>query len=590
MSAARLDGSRLSAVMRALLPRLRPHRTLIGGSLAALLVEVLLRLLEPWPLKFAFDYVLAPQSGQPRSGEWIPAVDPALLIALAAIGVVAIAGSRAGFSYLSTVGFALIGNRVTTNLRQDLYRHLQYLSLSFHSRQRTGDLVVRVIGDVGLLQDVTVTALLPLLGSALTLVGMAAVMFWFQWQLALLAFAVVPFFLLSTARLGARINEVSRKQRRREGAMAASAAESLVAVRNVQALSLGDQFASAFTKANKRGLKEGIKAKRLAAALERTVDVLIAVATGLVLWQGTRLVVRGVLTPGDLLVFLAYLKSAFKPAQDLAKYAGRIAKASAAAERVLQTLNEEIAVMDRPDAAVAPPLSGAIEFRGVTFGYQADRAPLRDVTFSVPAATRAVIVGPSGAGKTTLLSLLLRLYDPDAGSICIDGQDIRCFTVASLRSQFSVVLQDSLLFAGTIRDNIAAGRADVPDTEIEAAARLANAHEFIMAIAGGYDADVGERGVTLSTGQRQRIAIARAALRNAPILLLDEPTTALDHASERAVLEALDRLSRGRTTLLVTHDLTHAATADMVIYLHPEHGLVAGTHRDLIDSGVKWPV
>ncbi len=588
MTARGHDAPRFGSVLRGLLPRLRPHGLLIAGSLGALLMEVVLRLLEPWPLKFVFDRVLVPRQGHVSSWPWIGALDPATLVVLAAVAVVAITGARAGCAYLSTIGFALIGNRVTNDLRNDLYRHLQYLSLSFHSRARAGDLVVRVISDVGLLQDVTVTALLPLVGSTLVLVGMVGVMFWFQWQLALLALAVVPFFLLSSARLGKRINEASRKQRKREGAMAANAAESLTAVRNVQALSLGDHFFAAFSNESKRGLKEGVKAKRLAAALERTVDLLIAVATGLVLWQGARLVMRGTLTPGDLLVFLSYLKSAFKPAQDFAKYTGRIAKAAAAGERVLQTLDEEVSVKDLPGAIAAPRFSGQVAFNDVTFGYETDRVPLRDVSFSIPAGARVVVAGPSGSGKTTLMSLLLRLDDPQAGQVLVDGHDIRRFTLGSLRSQFSVVLQDSLLFATTIRENIAYGAATVTADDIEAAARLANAHDFIARMPGGYDAIVGERGVTLSAGQRQRIAIARAAVRKASILILDEPTTGLDEANERAVMDALERVSEGLTAFLVTHDLRHVSTADLVIYVDPHAGVQAGTHRELLEGNTHY--
>lgn len=585
---SRSGAQHVGKVVGGLLPRLRPHGLLVGGSLGALLAEVVLRLLEPWPLKFVFDRVLAPRADAASSWPWVESLSPSTLVLFAALAVVAITGLRAGFAYLSTVGFALIGNRVTSALRNDLYRHLQYLSLSFHSRARAGDLVVRVISDVGLLQDVTVTAVLPLAGSLLVLAGMVTVMFWFQWQLALLALAVVPFFLLSSVRLGRRINEVSRKQRQREGAMAANAAESLTAVRNVQALSLDGRFFQQFSSESRRGLKEGVKAKRLAAALERTVDVLIAAATGLVLWQGARLVMRGVLTPGDLLVFLSYLKSAFKPAQDFAKYTGRIAKAAAAGERVLQTLDEDIAVKEAPDAVRAPRFEGHVEFRNVTFGYRPDRLPLREVSFAVPSGTRVMVAGPSGSGKTTLVSLLLRLYDPQHGKILIDGHDIRRFTLASLRAQFSVVLQDSLLFAATIRDNIAYGVADATAQQVEAAATLANAHDFIVRLPGGYDAQVGERGVTLSAGQRQRIAIARAAIRQAPMLILDEPMTGLDEASERAVYEALERVSRGRTTLLVTHDLRHAASAGMVVYVDPATGVHAGTHRELLECNANY--
>ncbi|MCC6629105.1 MAG: ABC transporter ATP-binding protein, partial [Chloroflexi bacterium] len=573
-------------MVRRFWPYIRKWNTLVAGSTLALVAEVGLRLLEPWPLKFVFDYVMAPAPGGGQSGiAAVDALDPPRLLLLSALAVAVITGLRALAAYTSTVGFALVGNRVLTDVRADLYRHLQRLSLSFHTRARGGDLTMRLIGDVGLLREVAATALLPLLGNALILVGMVAVMAWLNTTLALLALVIVPLLWLVTARIGRRIREVARRQRQREGVMAAVAAETIGAIKVVQALSLEDRFAATFDGQNDRSLAEGVRAGRLAASLERTTDVLIGLTTALVLWYGTLLVLGNALTPGDLLVFLTYLKNGFKPMRDLAKYTGRLAKATAAGERVLALLDQTPAVCNLPDATPAPPFHGAVRFAGVGFAYEPGQPVLEEIDLTIQPGQQVALVGPSGNGKSTLIGLILRLYDPVRGRIEIDGRDIRGYTLESLRAQISVVPQDTLLFAASIRDNIAHGVAAATPAAIEAAARLANAHGFIMALPDGYDTIVGERGVTLSTGQRQRLAIARAAVREAPVLILDEPTTGLDEVNERAVTDALARLMIGRTTVLITHDLRLASRADLIAYL--DHGRIVerGAHADLLVAG-----
>jgi ATP-binding cassette, subfamily B, bacterial len=563
-------------------PYMRQHRALIVGSLLAVLSEIGLRLLEPWPLKVVFDHVLVTGSKPKPWG--IPAIDgltPASLLTLAVLGVVAIAGLRAAAAYCHTVGFALVGNRVVTEVRQDLYRHLQALSLSFHTKARSGDLIVRVISDVGTIQEVAVTAVVPLLGNCLILFGMLGVMFWLHWELTWLALMIVPLFGLSTVRVSRRIQEVSQKQRRQEGKMASTAAEAIAAIKIVQALSLENTFTQAFSSQNKKNLKEGVQAKRLAASLERTVDVMIALATALVLWRGAWLVMHQALTPGDLLVFLAYLKNAFKPMQDFAKYTGRLAKASAAGDRVLDIFQQIPEVRDLPGARPAPAFRGLVQFEGVSFAYELGQDILSQIDFEVLPGQQVALVGASGSGKSTLASLLLRLYDPVGGRVLIDGRDIREYTLESLRAQIAVVLQDSILFAASVRDNIAYSAPSATEAEIEAVARLANAHEFIQALPQGYETILGERGATLSGGQRQRIAIARAALRQSSILVLDEPTTGLDKQNELAVIQALERLARGRTTLTITHDLQLAARADLILYLEGGRVRERGTHAQL---------
>ncbi|MDB9354799.1 ABC transporter ATP-binding protein, partial [Nodularia spumigena CS-587/03] len=365
-------------------------------------------------------------------------------------------------------------------------------------------------------------------------------------------------------------------------------AESIAAIKLVKALSLQDAFARVFAQQNQRSLKESVKTQRLAAHLERTVDAVIALGTAIVLWYGSWLALRDALTPGDVLVFLTYLKNAFKPVQNFAKYTARLAKAAASGERILDVLNQQPDVRDAPDAIPAPIFQGAVHFDHVDFAYDSGQVLLQDINLTIPPGQQVAIVGTSGGGKSTLVSLLLRLYDPTSGRVMIDGRDIREYTLASLRPQISVVLQDSLLFAASIRENIAYGIAGVSDAEIADAARLANADDFIQALPQGYDTLVGERGATLSGGQRQRIAIARAAIRQAPILILDEPTTGLDKGNEQAVIDALQRLSQNRTTFLITHDLYFATRANIILYLEYGRVMEQGSHLELMEQNGRY--
>jgi ATP-binding cassette subfamily B protein len=404
----------------------------------------------------------------------------------------------------------------------------------------------------------------------------------------LIAVGVFPAFWLRSVSVGRRIREVAKKQRQREGAMAATFTESISAIKTVQALSLEETFARAFSSESEKSLKQDVKGKRLSAGLERSLDVIIALATAGVLWYGTVLVLRKTLTPGELLVFLAYLKSAYRPVQDFAKYTGRLAKASAAGERVIDLLERVPDVRDLPGAVRAPALVGSVQFENVGFAYEHGQATLSGIDVAILRGQQVALVGPSGGGKSTLVSLILRLYDPVTGRIMIDGRDVREFTLESLRSQISVVLQDNVLFAASVADNIACGSPGATTEQVQAAARLANAHEFICALPQGYDTILGERGATLSHGQRQRIAIARAAIRKAPILILDEPTTSLDKENQRAVLEALRRLAERRTTFFITHDLHQCAAMDLILFL--DHGRIVerGSHAELLRADGRY--
>jgi ATP-binding cassette subfamily B protein len=399
-----------------------------------------------------------------------------------------------------------------------------------------------------------------------------------DWQLALVVLLILPLFTLSSKRLATKIVDVSRGQRSAEGALASLATETLSSMAVVQSYSLEERMQARFAASNQRSLSDGVKGKKLSAGLERKTDVLVGIGTALVLAFGAFRVIQGQLSIGELTVFLTYLKTTFKPLRDVAKYTGRIAKAAASGERIVDVVEEEVEITDAPYARPAPRFAGAVTFRDVEMAFDPDHPVLQGMSFSVRAGQRVAVVGPSGSGKSSLVSLLCRLRDPDAGEIYIDNQPLTAFTISSLRAQIAIVLQDSVLFATSIGENIAMGSPVwVSHAQVVAAARLAGAHEFISALPNGYHTVVGERGSTLSGGERQRIAIARAAIRDAPLVILDEAMTGLDADTEAEVSAALDRLTAGRTTFVITHDLNAARDCDQVIWV--EQGRVTHSGR-----------
>ena len=570
-------------------PQIKPQGKLITISLLALLTETGVRLLEPWPLKFIFDEIIFKEFQVDHLQ--VPILDHLsviTLLTLLVIALVIIAILRGTMAYVSTAGMAVAATKIMSEIRANLYAHIQSLSLSFHNKAKTGDLITRVTYDIERLREVIVVAALPLLSNTLTMIGMLGVMIWLNLQLAGIAITILPLFLLTTATMSKRIHTVAKKQRKREGAMAADAAEAISAIKVVQALSLQSRLEKTFAKQNQKSLNESAQTQKLKAGQERTVEILVAIATSIILWRGVQLVRLEIITPGDLLVFITYLKVAFKPMRQLAKYIGQIAKAIASGERIIDLLEIVPEVRNYPGAYTAPAFRGVVEFRNVSFAYENQENTLDNLSLTALPGHKIALVGASGGGKSTLVSLLLRLYDPQQGQILIDGDDIKEYTLDSVRKQISIVLQDSILFATSIRDNIAYGCVDATDREVKIAARLANAHDFIKNLPEGYDTVVGERGGTLSGGQRQRIAIARAAIRNAPIVILDEPTVGLDNRSEQIVTDALDRLTQSSTTFLITHDLETARNADQICYLEGGKILERGTHEQLLELGQHY--
>ena len=542
-------------------PDVAPHRALILFGVLALLLEVAFRVLEPWPLKIVVDAVTAFRgakvSHQPASVELLIGCGVALLL---------IVGLRALSNYLATICFALVGSRAATSLRARVFRHVQGLSQQFHARNRSADTVQRIVGDVARMQEVAITAGLPLMANVATLLVMVVVMFVLDPLLASVVLVAVVAFAVTSGPTSRKITAASRQTRKGEGQLANTAQESLASIRVVQAYGLENLVEENFTSANRTSLREGVRSRRYAARLERTTDVIVGLATAIVLVGGGLRVMQGAMSPGDLVLFITYLRTTMKPLRDMAKYTGRIARASASGERVADLMEITPDVVT-PDEPVRPDVvTGAVRFDRVVTEYDGVEV-LRGLCLDIRPGERVAIIGPSGAGKSTLVSLLVRAIDPVSGCVRLDGYRLTDLDLTQLRASISLLHQEAVLFTGTIRENIRMGRGDATDAEVEDAARAANAHDFITEQPNGYDTVVGERGGTLSGGQRQRIAIARALLRRSPVVVLDEATTGLDPEAASLVLDAIDRLAAGRTTLAVTHDAEVALRATRVVWI-----------------------
>jgi ATP-binding cassette subfamily B protein len=563
-----------------------PHWPALAVAFVAMLAEAGADLLEPWPLKVIFDHVLADKPMPAWLARW-PMVtgDRITLLNAAALAVVAIAliGAVASYteSYLSTSAGLAIGRE----LRRTVYHQLHRLSLAFYEQRKTGDLVARLTGDVDTAYDFVSSALLGGAFDVLVLGGMLAVMFSMDWRFTLVSLAVVPPLFIVVYQLTRRIKASTRAARRQEAEIASIAQEALSAMRTIKAFTGEELEERRLDEAGGTFVRLAMNARRLKARLSPVVDVIVAMGTGLVLLMGVRLVISGRITAGSLLVFVFYVGKMYKPVRDLSKMADTVSKSSVAIERIEELLDATSSVRSYPDAKPAPRFTGRLEFSHVSFSYVPEHPVLRDISFRVAPGRIAALVGPSGSGKSTLIALIPRLYDVSAGVIRVDDADIRRYTLHSLREQVSFVLQEPVLFHTTVWENIAYGRPLARRDEIEHAAAQAHAHDFITHLPEGYDTVIGERGNTLSMGERQRISIARAILRDSPILLLDEPSSALDAESEQLVFAALETVMAGRTCVIIAHRLATARRADVIFVLEDGRIADSGTHEELLAHG-----
>ncbi len=566
----------------------RPYRRWLLIVLAAMLIETLMSLAAPWPLKLVLDDALgahklpvvlewAHEYGFGRHTLGVALFAGALTIVIAIFSAVA--------TYIDNYFTESVGQYVANDLRIRIYEHLHRLSLAFYDRTQTGTLLSTITNDVATVQNFASASTLGILVDLMTIVGMLGLMFWLDWDFTLVAVAVTPFLLLFVMRFKKAVKEVQREVRKRQSDVVAVVQQGLGSVRVVEAFGREDLEAGRMTAASRASVTAALKARRIKSLLSPVVTIVVALCTGFVLWRGTLLILAGAMSAGSLTVFLAYLSKFFKPVQDLAKMTNTIAQTSVALERIQAILAADQVIPEHPDAKDPGTVRGEITFEHVAFGYEDVSSVLRDVNFTIKPGQVVGIVGPTGGGKSTVVSLIPRFYDPTAGRVLIDGEDIRNWKLVSLRREVGFVLQETVLFQGTIRDNIAYGRPNATEEDIIAAAKLANADEFIARMPHGYDSVVGERGDTLSGGQRQRIGIARALIRKSPILILDEPTAALDTESERLVIEGLERLMKGRTVIMIAHRLSTIRDADKIIVL--KDGVVAeeGSHAELVKRG-----
>lgn len=566
---------------------LYPHILPLGLAFIAVIGESLTDLLEPWPLKVVFDYVF----GSKRMPDWLASLvgfigtDRFAILNFAVLAVIVIALFGAVSSYFEKYLTTSVGQWVMHDLRRVLYSHIQRLSLSYHDQKRTGDLISRVTSDIDAVQSLISNVLLGMVVNVLTLVGMVLVMFYLNWQFTLIALAVAPGLFWVVYHYTRRIKQASRAVRRKEGDVVSVLEEVLSSIRVVKAFAREDYEQERFEKESLESVERALEARSVKAKLAPLVEVIVACGTCLVLWYGARLVISGGLTSGELLVFLLYLGKMYKPMRELSKMTDTISKADVGWERIREVLENEMQVRDVRGAKAAPRLKGEIEFDKVSFSYDGNGRVLQDLSLKIEPGQVAALVGPTGAGKTTIVSLLPRFYDQTSGLIKIDGYDIRRFKIKSLRQQMSFVLQEALLFRATVAQNIAYGKPEAMRWEIKRAAELSNAAEFIDRMPDGYETMIGERGVTLSGGQRQRITIARAIIRNAPILILDEPSAGLDSASEKLVFDALANLMREKTSIVIAHRLATVRRADIIFVIDKGHVVENGTHEELLAQG-----
>lgn len=569
---------------------LRPYASALAAAGSSMAVRAIFLLLTPWPLKLIIDSVIFHKPLPHWLAGFLPSPLTHRLGLLDALGLALLflGAADAALAYFGNRLLLRTGQRAVFNLRRDLFAHMQRLSLSFHRRQKTGDLMARLGGDIQTLQELVVAVGTGLFAHLLTVVGMAAIMLIIDWRYALVVIAVAPLLLFIVQSYTTRLKLAFRRARRKEGELWGKAQEIISNVHVVQAYGRESHEDDRFAEQAEQSLDATLEASELQLQFTPLVGLVIAIATGAVVWYGASQVLAGSITAGELLVFLAYLRGMAAPVRQFAKMAGVVGKSSVAAERLGDVFSEESEIREPSNPVVPASCRGELQFRAVSFGYRGGEMVLRNLSFRVEPGQTVALVGSTGAGKSTLVSLVPRFHDPVSGQVVLDGYDLRDLSLAFVRSRVALVLQEALVFHGTIWENIAYGRAGAGREDAILAAREAGIHDLVEGLPDGYDTLVGERGATLSGGQRQCISIARAMLRNAPIVILDEPTSGLDAFSERRIMEAMRRLTNGRTTFIIAHRLATVIGADSILVL--DHGCIVqmGTHKQLLDRGGRY--
>lgn len=572
-----------ASVVKFALVLVKPYWKLLSIVVAAMFVETAMALAAPWPLKVVLDSVFESRPLPQWLASLVPdSQDKLSVLTAAVVATVVIALLQALSAYVNAYFTVSIGQRIAHDLRQSVYAHLQRLSMSYYDRQQTGPIISTITDDINAVQDFASTSLLDILVDGFTIVGMLCVMFSLNWKFTLVALAVVPLLAIFVYRLRSTIKTATHDVRRRQSELVTIVQEGLGSMRVVKAFGQGAFERARLEAKSLESVEAALYARRVRSLLSPMVTGAVALGTAAVLWFGGRVVLSGAMTAGALVVFLTYLGRLFKPIQDVARASTNIAQASVGLERIRAVLDSDERLPRSPNPKPLGTVEGRVEFRHVDFGYDSGRLVLTDVSFIAEPGQVIGLVGPSGSGKSTLVSLLPRFYDPSSGAVLIDGQDIRELTIGSLRKQIAFVLQETQLFHAPVWKNIAYGKPDATRDEIIQAARLAQAHDFIEALPDGYDTVVGQGGLNLSGGQRQRIGIARAMVRDARLVILDEPSSGLDTESERLVFEGLNHLLRDRTTFVIAHHLATIRRADQILVLDKGRIVERGTHDELI--------
>ena len=582
-----MSQDRRSRFNQIVLGHLREVRSDLSLGVLCILGSTAMALLAPWPLKLIFDHVLLSKP-LPSALGWLAGLFSAshvMALAVLAASIVVISFGTGFFAYFQQFITSRVGYQIVHKLRGELFEHLQRLSLSFHNRARTGELMSKITTDTNTLKDVYAEYLLISFTHTLTVLGMFAVLLLLDWKLGLIVLSLFPVLFLALFHVVRRVKKSARKQRSNEGQLASRVGEMLSAVSLVQAFGRERYERERFDEESAQSMEESIRTARMEAAATRLVEVATAVGTAIVVVFGGLQVLRGEMTPGDLLVFVSYVTNMYKPVKNMARLSARMSKATVSAERIKDILDIEPEIQDAPDAVEARRLRGDIRFENVSFGYETGKPILNDVSFHIPAGKRVALVGASGAGKSTVANLIIRLYDASAGRVLIDGVDVRGYQRESLRREVGVVLQDTILFGTTIRENLSYGKPEATDEEIEHAARQVHAHDFIAALPNGYDEVLGEGGATISGGQRQRLCLARALVKHPSILIMDEPTSAVDAESEALIRDAVRRVQEDKTMLLIAHQIYSVQDADHILVLKDGRIVEQGTHGELAARG-----